>query len=153
MTKAVEEKSGRWKRPGASLGTATVKLRPVGGFIRLLGARAWRCMQLLLHSARTPVAFGWTVLGRHTELTLGLASGVIAVLAALWFTGQLPRPKTHGHIWVESPEVYTRERLVNDRFRQEAWLSAQLPSPSRIELPGLPASTEAKSQDRMTTVT
>ncbi|MEP4309768.1 MAG: hypothetical protein ABJ364_08485, partial [Lentilitoribacter sp.] len=31
-----------------------------------------------------------------------------------------------GRIFVDSPEVYTRERLVNDRFLQDAWLRAQL---------------------------
>lgn len=30
--------------------------------------------------------------------------------------------RTYGQILVDSPEVYTRERMVNDRFRQEAWL-------------------------------
>lgn len=33
---------------------------------------------------------------------------------------------TYGRILVDSPEVYTRERMVNDRFRQEAWLLEQL---------------------------
>jgi hypothetical protein len=34
--------------------------------------------------------------------------------------------RTLGTIYVDSPQVYTRERLVNDRFRQEAWLVQQL---------------------------
>ena len=34
--------------------------------------------------------------------------------------------KTHGRILIDSPEVYTRERMVNDRFRQEAWLLQEL---------------------------
>jgi hypothetical protein len=34
--------------------------------------------------------------------------------------------RTFGTIYVDSPQVYTRERLVNDRFRQEAWLVLQL---------------------------
>lgn len=29
---------------------------------------------------------------------------------------------TYGLVLVDSPEIYTRERMVNDRFRQEAWL-------------------------------
>ncbi|MCP5244227.1 MAG: hypothetical protein H6940_12500 [Burkholderiales bacterium] len=33
---------------------------------------------------------------------------------------------TYGRILVDSPEVYTRERMVNDRFRQEAWLVEHL---------------------------
>jgi hypothetical protein len=38
----------------------------------------------------------------------------------------LPAYATSGDILVDTPEVYTRERLVNDRFQQEAWLRAQL---------------------------
>lgn len=38
----------------------------------------------------------------------------------------LPGSATYGNIWVDSPEVYTRERLVNDRFTQDAWLKKQL---------------------------
>ncbi len=33
---------------------------------------------------------------------------------------------TTGYIYVESPEVYTRERLVNDRYDQDYWLKQQL---------------------------
>jgi hypothetical protein len=31
-----------------------------------------------------------------------------------------------GRIFIDSPEIYTRERLVNDRFVQDAWLRNQL---------------------------
>ena len=34
--------------------------------------------------------------------------------------------ETTGKIYVESPEVYTRERLVNDRYNQDYWLRTQL---------------------------
>jgi hypothetical protein len=33
---------------------------------------------------------------------------------------------TTGDIVVDTPEIYTRERLVNDRFKQESWLKHQL---------------------------
>lgn len=33
---------------------------------------------------------------------------------------------TQGRIYVDSPEVYTRERLVNDRYDQDYWLRTQL---------------------------
>ena len=33
---------------------------------------------------------------------------------------------TFGKIYVDTPEVYSRERLVNDRFRQDAWLREKL---------------------------
>ena len=29
---------------------------------------------------------------------------------------------TEGTVFVETPQIYTRERLVNDRFVQESWL-------------------------------
>ncbi|OSP55480.1 hypothetical protein [Pseudoruegeria sp. SK021] len=39
----------------------------------------------------------------------------------------LTRPATTaGLVFVESPEVYTRQRLVNDRYGQDAWLRAKL---------------------------
>jgi hypothetical protein len=33
---------------------------------------------------------------------------------------------TYGRILIDSPEVYTRERMVNDRYSQEAWLLERL---------------------------
>lgn len=33
---------------------------------------------------------------------------------------------TYGEIYVDSPEVYTRERLVNDRYDQDFWLRTKL---------------------------
>ena len=36
------------------------------------------------------------------------------------------RTPTTGVIYVDSPEIYTRERLVNDRFVQDSWLRSQL---------------------------
>ncbi len=49
---------------------------------------------------------------------------------ALYFLFIKPPPfwpfLTAGHIYVESPGVYTRERLVNDRYSQDFWLRTQL---------------------------
>jgi hypothetical protein len=42
-----------------------------------------------------------------------------------------------GRIYVDSPEVYTRERLVNDRYDQDWWLRKQLASFNDIEFDGL----------------
>ncbi|MCF3639880.1 hypothetical protein LXM94_07850 [Rhizobium sp. TRM95111] len=41
--------------------------------------------------------------------------------------------RTSGSIYVDSPEVYTRERLVNDRYEQAAWLQEQLKEVDRGE--------------------
>jgi hypothetical protein len=59
-------------------------------------------------------------------LAVGAAVAVLAVLLRL-----VPPPPiwpllTTGRIYVETPEVYTRERLVNDRYRQDFWLKSQL---------------------------
>jgi hypothetical protein len=53
---------------------------------------------------------------------------LLTIGPALWSTvkRQLPNSPTYGDILVDTPEVYTRERLVNDRLTQEAWLRAQL---------------------------
>ncbi|WP_172331647.1 hypothetical protein [Mangrovicoccus sp. HB161399] len=42
-------------------------------------------------------------------------------------------PETGGLVFVESPEVYTRQRLVNDRYQQDAWLRRKL---EEIDAPG-----------------
>lgn len=61
--------------------------------------------------------------------TFGVASWVfIITLSAAWFSGFIDAllPGTGGVVVVESPQIYTRERLVNDRFREQAWLDTQL---------------------------
>jgi hypothetical protein len=63
------------------------------------------------------------VLGGLITLTIliAISSGVDL---ADWVTAQI-RPAT-GDIIVETPQVYTRQRLVNDRLEQSTWLQAQL---------------------------
>ncbi|MBS0559402.1 MAG: hypothetical protein JSR21_05045 [Proteobacteria bacterium] len=58
-----------------------------------------------------------------------LAVAGLAVFCAAWFgPGILTRigQPTTGAIYVSGPQVYTRERLVNDRYREDAWLLNQL---------------------------
>ena len=70
----------------------------------------------------------WSGLGdgerQLARALIGIAVFVVLVLAL--FGNPFPRSLTYGEIWVDSPEIYTRERLVNDRFIQDAWLSQQL---------------------------
>lgn len=40
--------------------------------------------------------------------------------------GILPNQTLSGFLYIEAPQLYTRERLVNDRFRQANWLSEEL---------------------------
>ena len=56
---------------------------------------------------------------------------LITVLVFNWLgfnfeEDSLDRGTSYGEIYVDSPEVYTRERLVNDRFREDAWLRKAL---------------------------
>ena len=65
-----------------------------------------------------------------------LATAAIVVLLLHAFgVIQLPfRPfTTRGTIYVDSPEVYTRERLVNDRYDQDWWLRRQLESLDQLD--------------------
>lgn len=56
--------------------------------------------------------------------------GLALLALVLHFTGVITLPfapfATTGLIYVDSPEVYTRERLVNDRYDQDHWLRQQL---------------------------
>jgi hypothetical protein len=77
-------------------------------------------------------AWGERALRRMQQLALPwrlLALGLLAVLLLHGF-GLLLIPfwpfTTQGDIYVDSPEVYTRERLVNDRYDQDFWLRRQL---------------------------
>src|SRR4051794_11635000 len=69
---------------------------------------------------------------RRWAPTTGVLLVAFAVLAALMYGGYLAwdridsTPETEGTIFVETPQVYTRERLVNDRFVQESWLRNEL---------------------------
>src|SRR6266403_911832 len=54
------------------------------------------------------------------------AATVLLLAAWAWLEDPFGRRQTLGSIWVATPEIYTRERLVNDRFVQDAWLTQQL---------------------------
>jgi hypothetical protein len=51
---------------------------------------------------------------------------------------------TTGQIIVDTPEVYSRERLVNDRFKQAAWLDEQLKATDSLPW-GIQASVRSRS--------
>jgi hypothetical protein len=51
-------------------------------------------------------------------------AALLAAATVIWYVA--PPAETYGVIHVDSPQVYTRERLVNDRFTEEAWLRQQL---------------------------
>ena len=55
-----------------------------------------------------------------------MSAAICAVLLLILVKEFVPSRDTYGLIYVDSPEIYTRERLVNDRFLQDAWLKNQL---------------------------
>jgi hypothetical protein len=78
-----------------------------------------------LKSATAPIR---STIGKHLLLKM-LVLAVIALIM-LHFLSVITIPfapfTTKGKIYVDSPEVYTRERLVNDRYDQDYWLKKQL---------------------------
>ena len=80
-----------------------------------------------------------TTLGKVvTSLLIAVVAGLILAVVVIavsdhdftdpllpWFQSARTQD-TFGKILVESPEVYTRERLVNDRLRQTVWLEQQM---------------------------
>jgi hypothetical protein len=68
-------------------------------------------------------SFAWT--DAMTRYAILGATGVVLVLGVL-ARGIPGLTDSGGSIYVGSPEVYTRERLVNDRYDQDYWLHAQL---------------------------
>lgn len=69
-------------------------------------------------------------------LRLGFLIAIL-VVAAEFFKQWAPPVwpfVTRGAIYVDSPEVYTRERLVNDRYDQDHWLHRQLEELDKTKL-------------------
>ena len=66
-----------------------------------------------------------------------LALGLVALHLFGLISIPFPPFTTTGRIYVDSPEVYTRERLVNDRYDQDFWLRERLKlldSPEKLRL-------------------
>jgi len=65
------------------------------------------------------------------------ALGGLAMLAAAvtwtYLTFFHEARETYGYLVVDSPEIYTRERLVNDRFIEDAWLRRKLRTADRAD--------------------
>ncbi|MDF2235342.1 hypothetical protein P2H44_22515 [Albimonas sp. CAU 1670] len=74
-----------------------------------------------------PPPLGARLAGIRWGSVAGWLALVVVALVALgsWRPAVWPF-KTYGAIYVDSPEVYTRERLVNDRYDQDHWLRNQL---------------------------
>jgi hypothetical protein len=78
------------------------------------------------------------------KLAVAVALVVGLAIAFVVFDEGLLRPATYGSIWVDSPEIYTRERLVNDRFLQDAWLTHQFEWLERNEASGIMSSSDVR---------
>jgi hypothetical protein len=80
------------------------------------------------------------------KILLFIALGVFMLHLFDVITLPFPPFTTKGKIYVDSPEVYTRERLVNDRYDQDYWLRKQLKKLDELDIPLV-------SEKRETTVT
>jgi hypothetical protein len=65
---------------------------------------------------------------RRVHYAIGISAFAV-VAGAIYCLFYLPESVTYGQITLSSPEVFTRERLVNDRYQQDAWLRSQLDRP------------------------
>ena len=65
----------------------------------------------------------WT---RNTLVALGLIVAAVFVYREDGLGGLWPERETLGQIYADSPEIYTRERLVNDRYIQDGFLKLEL---------------------------
>ena len=73
-------------------------------------------------------------LQRAWSLTpFALMTGLVVFLGVRWLGDLVGERATFGIIVVGSPAVYTRERLVNDRFLQDSWLASRLDPSTKIE--------------------
>ena len=83
-----------------------------------------------MNSLSVPTLLGITIerfQSRHRKASIALIIA-LAVTGCAVGPGQVTSKPgtTFGKIYVDTPEVYSRERLVNDRFQQDAWLREKL---------------------------
>ena len=72
-------------------------------------------------------------------LTAIVAFALLAAFLVFIYAPEIKRAYFHlnpkpGFIFVESPEVYTRERLINERLSEDAWLHNELGRADEIRL-------------------
>jgi hypothetical protein len=87
----------------------------------------------LFTRSRDGLRWAWDHRPRGWVTPTSVAVGLVIAAFAMWFSDLLGERTTLGTIVVGSPAIYTRERLVNDRFLQDAWLSSQLDPTSAIQ--------------------
>jgi hypothetical protein len=68
--------------------------------------------------------------GKTRVLAIGgvVMVAVLAIASSPWSVPFIRDSlfETTGSIYISGPQVYTRERLVNDRYREDAWLLSEL---------------------------
>ena len=90
----------------------------IAGIVRAMIGSWLPTLPPLRPAAQTLATMAWQ---RRRSLAILAAAIAVGVVAAIWSDVRVP-----GRIIVSQPDVYTRERLVNDRLRHEYWLSQQL---------------------------
>src|SRR5688572_30553922 len=91
--------------------------------------------------------------GKHRS-KLAWGAGLIAILVLgiwIWDPPSVLTTPPSGRIFVGGPEIYTRERLVNDRSEQEEWLRLQLGNVDKETY--APQGSRSRSQRKQLTVT
>lgn len=63
---------------------------------------------------------------RIVTISLVLIAAALFVYTERDFDSLWPQEETFGRIYADSPEIYTRERLVNDRYVQDGFLKVEL---------------------------
>jgi hypothetical protein len=104
---SVSEGSGSERAPQAAPGSASQTPRPADPSD--LSPRRW--------------FGGWSLRRLGGGLVVAAAALVVFLVGGKILADRTDRTAaTYGTILVETPQVYTRERLVNDRLMQESWL-------------------------------
>ena len=102
---------------------------PLRNLLLVLGARIVAVLGGLVHSAHLGIGAVYIVL--FSAVVIVLLRFVLWDPFAEWIRSARDQD-TFGKILVESPEVYTRERLVNDRLRQTVWLRKQMRATEKV---------------------
>lgn len=77
-----------------------------------------------LQALRTTPLFTW--LTAHWAVVAMASVGIVAAVTVFMAARRGAVDPTTGVILVDTPQIYTRERLVNDRFREDSWLKERL---------------------------
>ena len=130
---------------------AEARTHPPRSLLHVLGNRIVAVLGGVVRSAHVGIGTVY-VIGFTIVVVVLLAGGLLDPVVE-WIRSARDQD-AFGKIIVESPEVYTRERLVNDRLRQTVWLRKQMHATENVLKEGEFRSHEGQwTQDVATAVT